>query len=155
MLALLDDPQVWASLVTLTVLEIVLGIDNIVFISILVGRLEESQARRARRIGLSLALVFRILMLVALAWLIGLSEPFITILGEPISWRDVILLAGGLFLLVKATREIHQDIEREPERLTRSRSGAFAAIIAQSTHGVLQHTKTDITAVVGSFLKIE
>ena len=124
MLALLNDPQVWASLVTLTVLEIVLGIDNIVFISILVGRLDESQARRARKIGLSLALVFRILMLIALAWLIGLSEPFTTVLGEPISWRDVILLAGGLFLLVKATREIHQDMESEPETLTRSRSPA-------------------------------
>ena len=131
MLALLTDPQVWASLVTLTVLEIVLGIDNIVFISILVGRLDERQARRARKIGLTLALVFRILMLITLAWLIGLAEPFITILGEPISWRDVILLSGGLFLLVKATREIHQDIEREPETLTQTRSGAFAAIIAQ------------------------
>ncbi len=161
MLALLDDPQVWASLVTLTVLEIVLGIDNIVFISILVGRLEESQARRARQIGLSLALAFRILMLVALAWLIGLSEPFITIFGEPISWRDIILLAGGLFLLVKATREIHQDIENEPEPLTQSRSSAFAAIVAQiividlvfsvdsivTAIGMAEHVEVMVTAV--------
>ncbi len=131
MLTLLNDPQVWASLVTLTVLEIVLGIDNIVFISILVERLDEKQARRARQIGLSLALIFRIILLAALAWIIGLSEPFITVFGEPISWRDVILLSGGLFLLVKATREIHQDIEGELKPLAQSRSAAFAAIIAQ------------------------
>ena len=109
------DPGIWASLVTLTAMEIVLGIDNIVFISVIVGRLLGAEADRARAIGLALALVFRIIMLVTLFWLIHLTRPLFTLYGEDFSLRDLVLLAGGLFLLVKATREIHHDVEARGE----------------------------------------
>ena len=155
MLALLSDPNVWASFVTLTAMEIVLGMDNVVFISILVGQFDEKQARRARQIGLSLALIFRILMLATLTWLIGLSEPFVTVLGEPISWRDIVLLGGGLFLLVKATREIHKDIESEPEGMTKSRSGAFATIVAQILVIDLVFSVDSIVTAIGMAEHIE
>ena len=107
----ISDPTIWASLVTLTAMEIVLGIDNIVFISVIVGKLPPEQATRARQLGLAMALVFRIILLFALFWIIGLTTPVFTLLGQPFSWRDLVLLAGGLFLLVKATREIHKDVE--------------------------------------------
>lgn len=105
------DPAIWASLLTLTVMEVVLGIDNIVFISVLVRKLPPDQAKRARQIGLGLALGFRIVLLLALFWLIHLTEPLFTLFGHGFSWRDLILFAGGLFLLVKATTEIHKDVE--------------------------------------------
>lgn len=111
MLDLLTDPQAWAALLTLTALEIVLGIDNVVFISVLVARLPEAQARRARQFGLSLALIFRILLLFALTWLIGLSAPVVTVFGQAISWHDIILIGGGLFLIAKATHEMHAEME--------------------------------------------
>ncbi len=111
MLELLADPQAWAALITLTALEVVLGIDNLVFISVLVSRCDPVQAERARRIGLALALIFRILLLFTLTALMALREPIIVILGNPISWRDIILVGGGLFLLAKATHEIHREIE--------------------------------------------
>ncbi len=111
MLTLISDPNAWAALVTLSALEIVLGIDNVVFISILVARLERAAAERGRRIGLLLALVFRILLLFGLTWLIGLSHPVITVAGGAFSWRDIILIAGGLFLIAKATHEMHGEIE--------------------------------------------
>ena len=107
MIDLLFDPQVWAALVTLTVLEIVLGIDNVIFISVLVARCSPKDAKRARQIGLSLALIFRIILLGALTWLMGLTKPVVTVLGMGISWRDIILIGGGLFLIAKATHEIH------------------------------------------------
>jgi predicted tellurium resistance membrane protein TerC len=110
-LSLLADPNAWAALVTLTVLEIVLGIDNLVFISVLTSRLDEARARRARQIGLSLAFIFRIIMLAGLTWLMQLTAPLITLFGTDISWRDIILIGGGLFLIAKATHEIHAEVE--------------------------------------------
>jgi predicted tellurium resistance membrane protein TerC len=101
-LPLLSDPNAWAALVTLTVLEIVLGIDNLVFISVLTTRLDPDKARRARQIGLSLAFIFRIIMLAGLTWLMGLTAPVVTLFGMAISWRDIILIGGGLFLIAKA-----------------------------------------------------
>jgi predicted tellurium resistance membrane protein TerC len=111
MLDLLTDPHAWAALLTLSALEIVLGIDNVVFISVLVSRLPPEQALMGRRLGLSLALVFRILLLFTLTWLIGLSEPLFRIFGQAISWHDIILIGGGLFLIAKATHEMHAEIE--------------------------------------------
>jgi predicted tellurium resistance membrane protein TerC len=110
-LTLLSDPHAWAALVTLTALEIVLGIDNVVFISILVSRCGEHDAKRARAVGLSLALIFRILLLFALTWLIKLTYPVITVMGNAFSWHDLILIVGGLFLIAKATHEIHAEFE--------------------------------------------
>ena len=112
---LLFDPHAWAALVTLTVLEIVLGIDNIVFISILVSRCDPKQAKRARQIGLGLALIFRIVMLFGLTFLMKLTAPLFTIFGMDISWRDIILIGGGLFLIAKATHEIHGEVEANEE----------------------------------------
>ena len=105
------EPAGWASLVTLTVMEIVLGIDNIIFISLIVGRLEGAAGDRARGIGLMLAFVFRVALLSVLAWLISLQRPLFELFETGFSWRDLILLAGGLFLIFKATREIHDSIE--------------------------------------------
>ena len=111
MIDLLTDPNAWAALVTLSALEIVLGIDNVVFISVLVARLDPARARRARQIGLSLALIFRIALLFTLTWLIGLSAPVVTVMNNPFSWHDIILIGGGLFLIAKATHEMHAEIE--------------------------------------------
>src|SRR4029077_5879100 len=111
MLELLSDWNAWAALATLTALEIVLGIDNIVFISILVSRCPPHQALRARQIGLALALIFRVAMLFALTWLMKLTYPLFTVSGNGISWRDIILIGGGLFLIAKATHEIHGEVE--------------------------------------------
>lgn len=111
MIELLSDPAVWASFLTLTVLEIVLGVDNVIFISIAAARLPKEQRRRARVVGLTGALVLRILLLLSIAWIIGLSEPIATIFGLAISWRDIILIAGGLFLIYKASTEIFDEVE--------------------------------------------
>jgi predicted tellurium resistance membrane protein TerC len=131
-LALLADPHAWAALVTLSVLEIVLGIDNLVFISVLTARLDGDKARRARQIGLSLAFIFRVVMLLGLTWLMGLTSPLITIFGMVISWRDIILIGGGLFLIAKATHEIHSEVEaREEDGEVSSTAQAFAWVVAQ------------------------
>ena len=133
-LAWITDPAVIASFVTLTVLEIVLGIDNIVFISVVIGKLPVEQAKRARQVGLALALIFRIALLSVLFALIGLTTPVFTLFAHGFSWRDLILLAGGLFLLVKATQEIHKDVEAADEdeaNLNKRAVGAFGAIIVQ------------------------
>jgi predicted tellurium resistance membrane protein TerC len=119
MLELLTDPNAWAALVTLTVLEIVLGIDNLVFISILVSRCDERQSKHARQIGLSLALLFRIALLFTLTTLMAMRAPLFTVFGTGISWRDIILIGGGLFLMAKATHEIHGEIEPQGEDGTR------------------------------------
>jgi predicted tellurium resistance membrane protein TerC len=111
MLQLLTDPNAWAALVTLTMLEIVLGIDNVVFISILVARLPEVESKRARQVGLSLALLFRILLLFTLTSLMRLTYAVFTVFGNALSWHDIILIAGGLFLIGKATHEIHGEVE--------------------------------------------
>jgi len=111
MTTLLTSPEAWIALLTLTSLEIVLGIDNVIFISLIVSRIPQEQARRARQIGLALALVFRILLLTLLVWLIGLTQPVLTLKGYEFSWRDIILIGGGLFLIAKATHEIHGEVE--------------------------------------------
>jgi predicted tellurium resistance membrane protein TerC len=111
MLDLVADPNAWIALVTLSALEIVLGIDNVVFISVLVSRLEPHRAKRVRQLGLALALVFRIALLFVLTWVMGLTQPITVLWGEPLSWNDVILIAGGLFLIAKATHEIHAEVE--------------------------------------------
>lgn len=112
----LASPEAWIALGTLTALEIVLGIDNIIFISILVGRLPESQRTYARRMGLALAMIMRLALLFSISWIMGLTEPWITVFGYDISGRDVILVGGGLFLIAKATHEIHNSLEGVEER---------------------------------------
>lgn len=131
MLDLLFNANAWASLLTLTVMEIVLGIDNLVFISVLTSRLPTEAARKARALGLSMALVFRILLLITLSWLIGLTAPVFTLFDHGFSWRDLILLAGGLFLLYKATHEIHAGIEGEEDEGGNVVHAAFGATVAQ------------------------
>ena len=132
MIDLLTSPEAWAALLTLTVLEIVLGIDNVIFLSVIVSRMPEQQARRARQIGLGLALVFRILLLSVLVWLIGLTEPLFSVQSLSLSWRDIILIGGGLFLIGKATHEIHSEVEGEAEIAESSGgAGAFLVVIMQ------------------------
>jgi predicted tellurium resistance membrane protein TerC len=132
MIELLTSPEAWAALLTLTALEIVLGIDNVIFISVIVARIPEAQAKRARQIGLALALVFRILLLSVLVWLIGLTDAVLTIRGMALSWRDIILIGGGLFLIGKATHEIHAEVEaREDNSDASPRAGAFFWVIMQ------------------------
>jgi len=111
MLELLADPAAWASFATLAVLEIVLGIDNVIFLAIVVGRLPEHQQPLARRVGLALAMLMRIALLLAITWVIGLTAPLFDVLDHTVSWRDIILIAGGLFLLYKGTHEIHETVE--------------------------------------------
>ncbi|MBK5197527.1 MAG: TerC family protein [Methyloceanibacter sp.] len=111
----LTDPHIWASFIALSAMEVVLGIDNVVFISLMVSRMAPEQRLMARRIGLSLALIFRIIMLGGIAYVIHLTTPIFSLAGYDFSWRDLILIAGGLFLLVKGTREMHDDIEGEEE----------------------------------------
>ena len=127
MIDLLSDPAVWASFLTLAVLEIVLGIDNVIFISIAAARLPEEQRPRARVIGLAGALVLRVGLLFSIVWIIGLSEPFVTIAGFGLSWRDVILVAGGVFLLYKAASEIFDEVEGEEGHDTKTHGAAEAA----------------------------
>lgn len=130
---LLVDPNAWAALVTLTALEIVLGIDNIIFVSLLVSRLDEPKARHARQIGLGLAFLFRVLLLASLTWLMGLTAPLVTLFSTDFSWRDLILIAGGLFLIAKATREIHAevDVSEDHETAAVSAKAAFAWVVVQ------------------------
>jgi predicted tellurium resistance membrane protein TerC len=125
MIELLASPEAWAALLTLTVLEIVLGIDNVIFLSVIVARIPEPQAKRARQIGLGLALVFRIALLSLLFWLIGLTRDVFVVSGMSFSWRDLILIAGGLFLIAKATHEIHAEVEGSDE--TGERTGGASA----------------------------
>jgi len=127
----LSDPQAWVALATLTALEIVLGIDNIVFISILTGKLPEAQQPRARTIGLAGAMLMRILLLLSLSWIMGLTATLFTVLGKEISGRDLILLAGGFFLIAKATFEIHDKLEGEEGHASARVKASFAAIIFQ------------------------
>lgn len=132
MIDLLTSPEAWAALLTLTALEIVLGIDNVIFLSVIVSRIPEAQAKRARQIGLALALLFRIVLLSLLVWLIGLTEPVITIRDVALSWRDLILIGGGLFLIAKATHEIHAEVEaREGGPEEKPKPGAFFWVIVQ------------------------
>jgi predicted tellurium resistance membrane protein TerC len=165
MLELLTDPNAWLSFVTLVVLEIVLGIDNIVFIAIVSQHLPKKQQAAARRLGLSVAIVLRVLLLLAISWIISLRETLFTLSGIDFSWRDLILGAGGLFLLAKGTREIHSEVEGEHEE----RGGAvatFGGVILQiamldivfsldsviTAVGVADHIEVMIAAVVVAVL---
>ncbi len=128
------DPQIWLSLVALSALEIVMGIDNLVFIAILTGRLPAHQRALGRRVGLALALITRLMLLATLAWIVGLTEPVFSVAGKGFSWRDVILIGGGLFLLYKATVEIHEMVEKaedEPDRPEGAAGATFGAIVVQ------------------------
>jgi predicted tellurium resistance membrane protein TerC len=128
------DPEIWVSLLTLTALEIVLGIDNLIFIAILAGRLPTEQQERARQIGLALALLTRLALLASITWIIGLTQPLFELFGHPVSWRDIVLIAGGLFLLYKGTREIHHSLEDGgPEGEEEHGNGrtSFAGVVTQ------------------------
>lgn len=128
----ITDPAAWVALITLTVLEIVLGIDNVIFISLLVQRLGKQAAKRARQIGLSLALIFRVGLLTVLTWIIALKQPVFMLLGRGFSWRDIVLFVGGVFLIYKAVQEIHKSVERTTtESKPTAASTAFWAIIFQ------------------------
>ncbi|HEV8510209.1 MAG TPA: TerC family protein [Gemmatimonadales bacterium] len=125
------QPEAWIGLLTLTVLEIVLGIDNIIFISILAGKLPAQQQERARRVGLAGAMVTRIALLAALAWIIRLTAPLFHLLGHPFSGRDLILIAGGLFLITKSTREIHEGLEGDAGQAGSAVRASFGAVVGQ------------------------
>ncbi|MCG3155901.1 MAG: hypothetical protein DKINENOH_02509 [bacterium] len=127
----LTDPQAWISLVTLTALEIVLGIDNIIFISILAGKLPPAQQPRARTLGLGLAMISRIVLLFSLTWVMRLTQPLFTVWRNEISGRDLILIIGGLFLLAKSTHEIHNKLEGEEEHGTARVHAAFLGVLVQ------------------------
>lgn len=127
----LSDPQAWVAFLTLVALEIVLGIDNIIFITILAGKLPAEQQARARYIGLALALVLRVILLFSLTWVIGLTAPLFTVVGQEISGRDLILLLGGLFLLGKATFEIHDNLEGEEGHASARVKANFTSVIIQ------------------------
>lgn len=148
----LSDPHLWLSLLTLSALEIVLGIDNLVFLAILADRLPEAQRPLARRLGLGFALGTRLALLGSLAWIIGLTEPVFVIWNHPVSWRDIILVGGGLFLLAKATHEIHGSLEGEDEEEgdghpPRTPPGLVATIIQIGILDIVFSLDSVITAV--------
>jgi predicted tellurium resistance membrane protein TerC len=130
LLTLAADPTAWAALVTLVVLEVVLGIDNLIFIAIVTNKLPEEQRALARRIGISLALVLRLLLLGAIAFIVQLTQPVFTVFGHGFSWRDLILIAGGLFLVWKATKEIHHRVDPDPAPDMFDRRGASVGLAA-------------------------
>ena len=130
-LAILSDPQVWIAFLTLTALELVLGIDNIIFISILVDRLPPREREKARRIGLFLAMFMRVGLLLGLSWIVGMTAPLFTFTGTEISGRDLILILGGIFLVWKSTKEVHQLTEGEEGHASGKVRDSFAAIIIQ------------------------
>lgn len=156
---LLTDPQAWIAFATLTALELVLGIDNIVFISILVDRLPPERREVARRIGLFLAMFMRIALLLTLAWIIGLTTPIFTVLGNEISGRDLILLAGGVFLIWKATGEIHEMYEDHAEHKAPDAAAAvratFGAVIGQIIVIDLVFSLDSIITAVGMVDEVE
>ncbi len=128
----LANPEIWIALATLTALELVLGIDNIIFISILAGKLPQAQRNKARQVGILLAAVTRLGLLMAIAWIVGLTAPLFSLFGQAFSWRDLILIGGGLFLIGKATHEIHQKLEGESHEVGVGVAGAtFTGVIVQ------------------------
>ena len=127
----LANPEIWIALATLTALELVLGIDNIIFISILAGRLPNHQRDKARKLGIALAAITRLALLFAIAWIIGLTAPLFTLFGNEFSWRDLILIGGGLFLIGKATHEIHQKLEGASEHVQPGAAATFMGVITQ------------------------
>lgn len=131
MIELFSDPQAWIALITLFLLQIVLGIDNVIFIAILAGKLPADQQARARKLGLGLAVISRVLLLLSLAWLVRLTAPLFTVLGQDISGRDLILIAGGLFLIAKATHEMHQRLEGDEGHSSAGVKATFQSVIIQ------------------------
>jgi predicted tellurium resistance membrane protein TerC len=166
MLELFSQPETYISLLTLTFLEIVLGIDNIIFISILTGKLPAESRERARIIGLSVALVFRILLILAISWIAGLIEPLFTVFSHSVSGRDLILMSGGLFLIVKSTLEIHEKLEGEEQEKSSNSAPGFWNIIVQialldlvfsldsviTAIGLVKHIEIMITAIIISMI---
>lgn len=159
------DPQAWIAFATLTVLEIVLGVDNIIFITILVGRLPDAQKDKARVIGLGLAMITRIMLLLSLTWIMGLTKPFFTLFETGISGRDIILIGGGLFLLAKSTHEIHASLEGpEHTNTAKKATASFISILIQiaiidivfsldsviTAVGLASHVAVMILAIVAS-----
>jgi predicted tellurium resistance membrane protein TerC len=158
----LTDPHVWLAFITLTAMEIVLGIDNIIFLAILVGRLPKAQQKRARFIGLSLAMVTRILLLLSLTWLMKLTAPLFAILGNEISGRDIVLIVGGLFLLFKSTMEIHTSLEGAEHEKKAGGSASFISVVSQiavidiifsldsviTAVGLAQHVEVMVAAII-------
>jgi predicted tellurium resistance membrane protein TerC len=156
MLDLLTDPHAWAALVTLTALEIVLGIDNIVFISLLVSSCRPEKAKLARQIGLSLAFLFRVIMLFGLTWLMKLTAPVFEIFSIVFSWRDLILIGGGLFLIAKATHEIHAEVEGPHRDGAAGVAGqSFAMVVAQLVAIDLVFSLDSIITAIGMVREIE
>jgi len=155
MIELLTDPQAWIAFLTLTALELVLGIDNIIFISILVDKLPAHQRELARRIGLFMAMFMRVGLLFVLSWIIGLTAPIFSILGNDISGRDLILILGGLFLVYKSTHEIHQLLEGEEGSESKTVTATFAAVIGQIMLIDLVFSLDSIITAVGMVDRIE
>ena len=156
MMELLTSPEAWAALVTLTALEIVLGIDNVIFLSVIVSRIPAAQAERARKILLALALIFRIALLSALVWLIGFTKPVIELGRFALSWRDLILIGGGLFLIAKATHEIHSEVEaRDEETGHQSKATAFFWVIVQIIIIDLVFSLDSIITAIGMAQELE
>jgi len=149
MIELLSDPQVWIAFLTLTALELVLGIDNVIFISILVDKLPKERRDLARRIGLFLAMFMRIGLLFLLSWIVGLTEPLFSLFREEISGRDLILIGGGLFLLWKSTKEIHQLLEGKKGEASTAVRATFSAVILQITIIDLVFSFDSIITAVG------
>ena len=155
MIELLTNPQAWIALATLTALELVLGIDNIVFISILVDKLPKEQQDRARRIGLFMAMFMRIGLLLVLSWIVGLVAPLFSVLGNEISGRDMILIAGGLFLIYKSTGEIHQSLEGEKGHASSAVQATFTAVILQIMVIDMVFSLDSIITAVGMVDRVE
>ncbi len=151
----LSDPSVWIAFATLTLLELVLGIDNIVFISILAGKLPPEQQSRARYIGLALALVMRVILLFSLTWVIGLTTPLFTVFGQEISGRDLVLLVGGLFLIGKSTHEIHGSLEGEEGHKTAKVYASFAGVLVQIAILDMVFSLDSVITAVGMVDRIE
>jgi predicted tellurium resistance membrane protein TerC len=148
MIELLSDPAAWVALLTLSMLEIVLGIDNIIFISILVGRLPEARRERARIVGLAMAMLTRIALLFSIVWLTRLVQPWFSLLGQDFSGRDIILIAGGLFLIVKSVLEVHNTLEgAEDERNARLYSSFFIIVVQIAIIDIVFSLDSVFTAV--------
>ena len=156
------NPDIWLSLVTLTALEIVLGIDNIIFIAILAGKLPQHRQALARQVGLGVALLTRLGLLFTLSWLAGLTKPLFVVFGEGVSWRDIVLIGGGLFLIAKATFEIHHKVEAAGAEAPPAPSGSFVGVVIQialidivfsfdsvlTAVGMAQHLEVMVAAIV-------
>jgi predicted tellurium resistance membrane protein TerC len=155
MLEFLMDPNIWVAFLTLTALELVLGIDNIIFISILVDKLPREKQEIARRLGLFMAMFMRIGLLLTLAWIVGLTAPFFTVFGQEISGRDIILILGGLFLIWKSTGEIHQALEGEEGHASSAVKATFTAVILQIMVIDLVFSLDSIITAVGMVDQVE